>query len=44
MTSTADTTESTIRDNPGELSIDMALNLPLMRNVVFLHFVIKIEC
>jgi len=43
MTSTLLTSESMMMDVFGELSIVMALPLPLTRIVVFLHLVISIE-
>jgi len=43
ITSTLLTSESMMIEVLGELSIEMALPLPLTRMVVFLHLVIKIE-
>lgn len=43
ITSTLLTSESMMIDVFGELSIEMALPLPLTRIVVFLHLVIRID-
>lgn len=43
ITSRADTRESRMMDVLGQLSIEIAFALPVMRIVVFLHRVMRIE-
>ena len=44
MTSMEETSDSTMRERRGELSIEMALALPLIMIVVLLQRLIRMEC